>query len=363
MLRKVRELSIAHHCGNRPVLIWGIGACAHTIYRDLVREGGLECLGFYDNNPNGKEYCYGHKILSREELLKLDKTTPVVVATLKHPTLQDVSTELSSLGFENVFTVMNWFKFCSKVDIEKCRNIFKSAEMDIQKVYNLLADEKSKYVYEKVVEYRLTNDSKIFYDIRQLGYKQYFPVGEIFEPDENEVFIDAGCLNAATIKDLKDWTNDSYKKVYAFEPSSLDKIIVDENIEFFGYRAESVEAGLFSHNGEISFDVANCGASKISDEGDSTIKVVTLDTFMEGKDDKVTFIKMDIEGAEMDALAGAEQIICRDHPKLAISIYHKITDLWEIPLWIHEKCPGYKFYVRHHSVVNGETVLYARYDG
>ena len=75
--------------------------------------------------------------------------------------------------------------------------------------------------------------------------------------------------------------------------------------------------------------------------------------------DKVTFIKMDVEGAELESLKGAEKTIRRDKPKLAICIYHKPEDMWTIPLYIKELVPEYKLYIRHHSSGVCETVLYA----
>ena len=75
--------------------------------------------------------------------------------------------------------------------------------------------------------------------------------------------------------------------------------------------------------------------------------------------EEVTFIKMDIEGAELKALKGAKNIILRDKPKLAISIYHKPEDIVEIPLFIKELVPEYKLYIRHYSNDSIETVLYA----
>ncbi len=70
-------------------------------------------------------------------------------------------------------------------------------------------------------------------------------------------------------------------------------------------------------------------------------------------------IKMDIEGAEPEALCGAEKIIRRHAPVLAISVYHQVDHLWTIPLWISKACPGYSFFLRHHSDFAGETVCYA----
>jgi hypothetical protein len=72
------------------------------------------------------------------------------------------------------------------------------------------------------------------------------------------------------------------------------------------------------------------------------------------------FIKMDIEGSELEALKGAKNTIKNQKPRLAISVYHKPEDIFEIPLYLKELVPAYKFYLRHDCLVNlTETVLYA----
>ena len=70
-------------------------------------------------------------------------------------------------------------------------------------------------------------------------------------------------------------------------------------------------------------------------------------------------IKLDIEGAELEALKGARETILRHKPKLAICIYNKPEDMIDIPLYIKELVPEYKLYVRHYTNTNDETVLYA----
>ncbi len=75
---------------------------------------------------------------------------------------------------------------------------------------------------------------------------------------------------------------------------------------------------------------------------------------------RITFIKMDIEGAEIEALKGAEQTIQTQKPKLAICIYHRDSHLYEIPLMIKKMVPEYRFWIRHHSDTASETVVCAR---
>ena len=75
--------------------------------------------------------------------------------------------------------------------------------------------------------------------------------------------------------------------------------------------------------------------------------------------DKITFIKMDVETFEIKALKGAKQIITQQKPKLCISAYHYLSDLWEVPRVIKEMVPEYKVYLRHHSPAVWDTDCYA----
>lgn len=106
-----------------------------------------------------------------------------------------------------------------------------------------------------------------------------------------------------------------------------------------------------------SFNSGNGSSSSISDNGEQLAHIVSLDDVLITKD--ITMIKMDIEGAEIDALNGAKNTIQSLKPDLAICVYHKISDIWEIPLMLHKWVPEYKFYLRCHAGSTMETVLYA----
>lgn len=90
------------------------------------------------------------------------------------------------------------------------------------------------------------------------------------------------------------------------------------------------------------------------------VPVTTIDKLVEAGDlDRVDFIKMDIEGAELLALQGAERVLRRFRPRLAISLYHAPDHLWRIPLWIDSLGLGYRFHLDHYTIHHEETVLYA----
>lgn len=114
-----------------------------------------------------------------------------------------------------------------------------------------------------------------------------------------------------------------------------------------------------SKKGKLFFNEKGVCAKIVEKVEDATtnILVINIDAVDECRD--VTYIKMDIEGAELDALKGAETVIKKNHPKLAICIYHKNEDMVSIIEYIHQIVPEYKIYVRHHSRCVNETVCYA----
>lgn len=193
-----------------------------------------------------------------------------------------------------------------------------------------------------------------------LEYEQYFDP-DIIDLQENEVFVDAGVLNLGTsLRFIEECEKKQIKKfkIYAFEPDGasyarcqeIRKTIPDVDLQLY-------HAGLWSEDTTLHFTEMGNGASRITQQDTATsIKVAALDHCVS---DAVTFIKMDIEGAELEALKGCQEIICRYRPRLAISIYHKKEDLAEIPLFIKNLVPEYRLYVRHYSNDTGETVLYA----
>ena len=117
--------------------------------------------------------------------------------------------------------------------------------------------------------------------------------------------------------------------------------------------------GTWSSNTVLSFGTGSGSSSSIVASGDAegvSVPVVALDGMFAGA--APNFIKMDIEGAEREALLGASRIIREQRPVLAICVYHRPADLWELPLLIHEINPDYRMYLRAHSHMGLSTVLY-----
>lgn len=221
---------------------------------------------------------------------------------------------------------------------------------------------KQQLISKGIREENIINVGKTLYD---MGVRQYFDLPYL-PHHEKEVFVDAGALNGDTSLRFIEWCHNKFEHIYCFEPDRTNIEKCHKNLE----HAESCEGGIqhiserytiipkavYDKKGEISFDVCSNGLSKVG-TGTETVPTASLDEELFGK--RITFIKMDIEGAELHALQGARNIIKKQRPTLAISVYHKPEDIIEIPNYILELNTDYQFYLRHYSLFGTETVLYA----
>lgn len=201
----------------------------------------------------------------------------------------------------------------------------------------------------------LVLDEKVLYEWNK---KQYF---DVFKPNENEIFIDGGAYDLMSSVYFAEWADGNYENIYAFEATEKYAEVSRRRMEQYKLKGEVIEKGLWNTTSTIYFlDTQGQGSRVVEHENDANIKidVTSIDEYLEGK--KVTFIKMDIEGSELQALIGAEQTIKKYKPRLAISVYHKPEDIIEIPRYIKELVPEYKFYIRTYGFgIQDDTVLYA----
>lgn len=228
----------------------------------------------------------------------------------------------------------------------------------IERLYELLEDDKSKKTLNNILECRLDHDimkiNKVVPEnVMGIGFESYFKE-EILGLSDHENYIDCGPWRGDSVLEFIRCTNGKYDNIYAIEPeaSNLTKfsrsIINKDNFNKIFF----LNFGAGSKYESLSFDGYTAGI------GEKKISIIPMDDFFEDK--KITMIKMDIEGMEKDALIGAKRILKKQKPKLIISAYHKPSDLWELVELIKELNSTYKIYLRHQCcATETETVIYA----
>ena len=217
-------------------------------------------------------------------------------------------------------------------------------------LYQSLADAESRSTLLDVVRFRSTADPAFMQRYHVRFRDQYF---EDFLQLGAEVFVDAGGFDGDTTEEFVRRYPD-YRKVYLFEPSQTNIEAARQRLA--GVRAiEFHDLGLSDQYGVLSFNPDAGSASAVMVGGVETIPVATLDEVV---DEPVTFIKMDLEGWELKALAGCAVHIRRDKPKLALSVYHAARDFRVIFDYVLSLNPAYKVYLRHYTQGWSETVMY-----
>lgn len=343
---------------HREVILFG-AAKMGKINIDLFKKNKVRVLAIVDNDPiKVGEKIKGVPIIGIPRLLSYQKSTPIVITSIYD---EEISKQLKNLGFNKVWSQMYFSTFYSKRFfnppwVNPIDSILKHRE-DIMTSFSFYEDDYSRKTFMGILKYRLFLQRKFIDGIKRENSDQYFEK-KIISFSPGEVFVDVGAYDGDTIKAFFVKTRGIFKKIYAFEPdgSSFKKLkkyvgdLHDNRIKTFKY-------GLGEKKSTVSFVNDGTVESKVSTKGTYKIKIVSLDELL--PKEKVTYVKMDIEGSEMGALVGAKKIIMKNKPKLAICVYHKPADFWELPLFIKQMVPSYKLYLRHYTNSWSETVCYA----
>lgn len=336
---------------QKKIYLFGAGSRVFTFFEYIAGNEELEnrIEGIIDNSEDkwGSFILNKYPIFSPQKLLECNKEELFIVITSGH--YLEIKEQL-----KKDYNFASFFCLDYLVD-----EAYKQWQIDstylgeIDEVRSFLNDKKSQTIFEKIISNR-NNGNFDYSDIYEEN--QYF-VADIVTLGTEEVFIDAGAYNGDTIEALIEKTNNCYKKVYTFEPGEKSFDIIQRKFSN-NEKIEPYKVGLWRKKDILLFEDNGVElGNKLDAQGNIKVTVDALDNLI--VDEAVTFIKMDIEGAELEALEGAKNIIVNHKPTLAISIYHKYDDLWEIPLYIKSLVPEYKLFLRHHSLVNSDTVLYA----
>lgn len=235
--------------------------------------------------------------------------------------------------------------------VEEFRSEIKKNESFWIKLDNLLKDQVSKKTLSDIMQFRLTGNYMFMENYTVRFKEQYFD--PIIQISNEEIFVDCGGFDGdTTLEFIKRYPN--YSKIFIFEPSEINFTKASENLKGFK-NIFLLPLGVSDEEGTLFFDPNHGSASSISTSGSSKIDVVTIDETVK---EKITFIKMDLEGWELKALQGAKNHILENHPKMAISIYHNAADFRKIPEFILSLRDDYELYLRHYSEGWSETVMY-----
>jgi FkbM family methyltransferase len=371
--------------GGIPVVLFGAGSLGMRLCNGL-KINNIHIASFCDNNPEtvGNQYA-GHPVISVEELKK-DHLGSLVVISASQPYVHQIKDQLARLGFQNdmIHTpqIDPLIYYSNTVKLHWPAADLEENATQLQNTYDLFCDQKSKdlfvhrmallagaFDYESFKrfinvfgDFISKRSPNLFSDPRYDENHFYFFSG-FFPLKNHEVFANVGALIgdcAIEFVNVCKQKGYQYKEIINFEPDPDNFIKLSANMNHIA-NVKCLPYGLWSSKARLRFSNPNqsiVGTPGCLDKnGSMEVDVDSLDQLL--PDSEISFIKMDVEGAEIEALRGAAKTIKKNTPKLAISVYHNRNDIFEIPLLIHQIHPGYKFYLRHHSTTFSETVLFA----
>jgi FkbM family methyltransferase len=242
----------------------------------------------------------------------------------------------------------------SFVPVDYCGNNQKDISEhsgDYQWVYERLADNLSRDSFRKVVQFRYTFDLDYMQGFSLTIDRQYFE--DFIRLGADEVFVDGGGYDGQTTLAFASRAPD-YRRIYFFEPNPSMMEVSKQKLAQLP-RIQYIQKGLYSRKGVMQFDSSGGPGSRISRSGQDLIDVIALDNVVS---EPVTFIKLDVEGAESRAIDGAANQIRYHAPTLAVCVYHDQAHFWQIPRRILDLNDRYKIYVRHYSEGILETVMF-----
>ena len=344
---------------HKRVVIYGAGSFGIYIYK-ILKEHGIAVEAFLDQAaPPGAVTCGVMTSVANSPLLDTTwkKQVTVVLALSKdYISKREVIASITACGFDNVIDAQSIRCFDVTFDnkgepINPKRYVERMTD-NIYKALDLLSDDESREIYVQNVISHLGRDYSNC--IESVGVKQYFPV--LPRTKGYSRFIDCGGYTGDTITNLiKEASVDA---IASFEPNAELFSTLSRTVDTM--RKVVPEVYLYpcavSDKTSISKFILDGGSSRLTDsESGVYVQSVAIDDVLKGF--KPTFIKMDIEGAEPYAIIGAKYTIQEHVPDLAISVYHNINHLWDIPLLIN--ClADYDMYLRVHSSYTMETILY-----
>lgn len=333
---------------GKPVYIYGMGNGGEKVL-GWCADYGIDVSGVFasDDFVRGQSFC-GYKVKTLSEVES--ECGDFIILLAFGTALPEIMSRIEDFEKRHIL-------LAPEVPVIAGKHFDKSDFMDrfdeAARVYDMLADDISRETFVKLTAYKITG---------RLGYlREIFTSpeksGGLLDLGDSEIYCDLGAYNGDTVVEFVKSVNGRYRSIYALEPEKrnfqkcVKNCISLDNIEFHNAAAWSVD-------GEMSFENGSGRQAKVSGSGRGKICARSLDSVLAGRE--CTYVKYDVEGADIPALKGSENTVKRYSPKLCCALYHRCYDYIEIPLYINKMNSGYRFYMRQYPYYPAwETNLFA----
>lgn len=349
MLEFIKEKgSIAEHvrASSRAVVLYGMGDGADRILAWCERER-IPVRGIFasDEFVRGQEF-HGMPVERYADLKKrLGEDLLILIAFASER--EEVLARFRALAADEEVLAPHLPLFEEEETVDAAW--LAKYERELRCVYERLADDASRRVFANVLNYKLSG--KISYLFACETHRED-DMRELLALGEDETYLDLGAYDGDTVRELARLTGWRWRKVLAVEPDRRNCRKLRRTADELAARdlpVEVFERGIWKEEGELLFSDSGGRAATFVGAEKLPVRVTTIDALAAGE--KITYIKMDVEGAEKEALAGGARTISECKPKLFIAAYHYDADIFRLPLFLWELVPEYKIYLRKHPYV------------
>lgn len=364
--KKIVRQDIINNILEKQVIIFGAGESGSWA-KELLEKNEICVCAFCDNSKEKqKQLKHGLPVLSLENAVEQYPDAVICLASMYWHEIKDQIKKINPVMSErtyNILSSMNW-ETLSRLYISCEEEYIREHILEFEEMYMTLADERSRSTFENLLNYRLTRFDHYIENIKS-NDKTYLDYSILDSQSIAQIcdgiIIDGGAFDGDTVKFFVEELGNKCKRleIHAYEISTAncDKIRslqVENHITIKAYNNALWKQSdqFLSWNGEelsgrVDVDNKNC---------ENVTKTKCLDDY---GNQRISFIKLDVEGAEREVLTGAKNIIERYHPFMAISAYHLQDDFLYLYDILKQYQNHYKFYLRHYLYSSGETVLYA----
>ncbi len=350
---------------DRKIIVYGAGGGFHWFYEIVMQMHGVRPVAILDRNLRAGQMVAGIPAFSPEEYCPTagERAHALVVVCVGNSALHaEITATLAELGLRNslflldVYEVHNPFNLPADLG-RRGFNYFKEQKEAILAGLELFTDEVSREIYVRSMQTHMLRKPTAL--PMQPENEQYFPSNVPLSKGYGR-FVNCGAYDGDTIRRLNAFQG-KVEDIVCFEPepkifARLVAYLAGEKASL-AERVVALPCAVYSREATLPFISSSGLGSRLAPEGDTVVQAAAIDHLLPGFNP--TFICMDVEGAEPEALKGAEITLHRSRPDLAVCVYHAPNHLWEIPRYIHDLQLGYRLYLRNYTSFSGETVLYA----
>lgn len=331
-----------------PIFIYGMGDGALKIMA-VFEQYGIPLAGFFASDEFVRGHSFqGHLVHTLSQIENIVDDFVIVLAfAAGYESLYKRINEIAQkhlllapdvpVAGNNLFTYQYYLDNKDKFDA----------------VYDMLEDEQSRRTYENVINFKISGKIDYLNNCTSPAEEFY---GQLIPLSDSEVYVDLGAYNGDTVMGFSDACGGRYKHIYAFEPNIKNFRKLERNTAHM-QDVTLFNAGAWSSCGTLHFTTNEGRMSRASESGKAETECLAVDKAVS---EPATLIKLDVEGAEKEAITGAGRHI-KSGAKVICALYHRSEDMFELPLMLKKLNPKLKLYIRHQLYIPAwETNLYAR---